>query len=68
MRCFMFVCLCYGITDKQIQNAVSEHGVGNMRELKRRLGVGSQCGSCIDMATSIIDQTIVDESLFKDVG
>lgn len=64
----MFVCLCHGITDKQITKAVSEHGVGNMRDLKRRLGVGSQCGSCIDMAVSIIDQTIVDETLYKDVG
>lgn len=64
----MFVCLCYGITDTQIQNAVTEHGIGNMRELRERLRVGTQCGSCIDMAASIIDKTIVNDSLFKDVG
>ncbi|MAE59458.1 MAG: bacterioferritin, partial [Halobacteriovorax sp.] len=29
---------------------------------------GSQCGKCINMAQQIIDQTIIDESLFKDVG
>jgi bacterioferritin-associated ferredoxin len=64
----MFVCLCHGITDTQIEKAVREQGVGNMRDLKASLQVGAQCGSCIDMAQSIIDSTIVDDSLFKDVG
>lgn len=64
----MFVCMCYGITDTQIKNAVEQQGVGNMRDLKAKLGVGSQCGSCVDMASAIIDQTIIDETLFKDVG
>ncbi len=63
----MYVCLCHGITDKAIQESVVEHGVGNMRELKKRLGVGSQCGTCIQLAQSIIDNTIVDELLFKEV-
>ncbi|WP_395345382.1 (2Fe-2S)-binding protein [Ningiella sp. W23] len=63
----MFVCMCYGITDKQIENAVREDSVGNIRELKKHLGVGSQCGTCVDMAVSIIDRTIIDESLFKEV-
>ena len=64
----MFVCLCHCITDKQIEQVVREQGVGNIRDLKSSLKVGSQCGSCIDMAQSIIDSTIVDDSLFKDVG
>ncbi|MFT6270650.1 MAG: bacterioferritin-associated ferredoxin [Alphaproteobacteria bacterium] len=64
----MFVCLCHGITDKQIENVVREQGVGNMRELKSALGVGSQCGSCINMAQDIIDTTIVDSIMFRDVG
>ena len=64
----MFVCMCYGVTDKSIRAAVEENGVGNMRELRQHLELGSQCGKCINMAQQIIDQTIVDESLFKDVG
>jgi bacterioferritin-associated ferredoxin len=63
----MYVCLCHGITDKAIKQAVYEDGVGNMRELKQRFGVGSQCGTCIQLAQSIIDETIIDESLFKEV-
>lgn len=63
----MYVCLCHGITDKAIKQAVRESGVGNLRQLKQHLGVGSQCGRCIEMAQNIIDNTIVDESLFKEV-
>jgi len=64
----MFVCMCYGITDKQIKNAVESHGVGNMRELKQVMALGSQCGKCIELAQEIIDNTIMDDSLFREVG
>jgi bacterioferritin-associated ferredoxin len=64
----MFVCVCHGITDKQIARAVRENCAGNIRDLKRALNVGASCGTCVQMAQTIIDATIVDESLFKDVG
>jgi bacterioferritin-associated ferredoxin len=63
----MYVCLCLGITDKAIKQAVLEDGVGNMRQLKQQLSVGTQCGKCVQMAQSIIDNTIINESLFKEV-
>lgn len=64
----MFVCMCYGVTDKQIKNAVETHGAGNMRELKKIITLGSQCGKCIDLAQQIIDNTIMDDTLFREVG
>ncbi|WP_299074885.1 (2Fe-2S)-binding protein [uncultured Paraglaciecola sp.] len=63
----MYVCLCHGITDKAIKQAVLEDGVGNMRQLKQKLAAGTQCGKCVQMAQAIIDNTIIDESLFKEV-
>ncbi|MBU2978076.1 MULTISPECIES: (2Fe-2S)-binding protein [unclassified Alteromonas] len=63
----MYVCMCYGVTDKAITQAVEEAGVGNLRELRQHLNVGAQCGKCIQMAQQIIDSTIIDESLFKEV-
>lgn len=63
----MFVCMCYGVTDKDIRNAVQQDGVGNIRELRQQLDLGNQCGKCIQMAQQIIDSTIIDESLFKEV-
>lgn len=64
----MFVCICKGITDHQIKQLVTEEGVGSMRELKKHLPLGSQCGTCVKVAQNIIDNTIIDESLFKEVG
>jgi len=64
----MYVCMCYGVTDTQIRQAVGTEGVGNLRELRAHLDVGSQCGKCIQMAQQIIDSTIVDDSLFKEVS
>jgi bacterioferritin-associated ferredoxin len=64
----MFVCLCKGITDSDIQKLVLEHGVGSIRELKQHVALGSECGSCTKVAQMVIDNTIIDETLFKDVG
>lgn len=41
----MYVCICKGITDNQIREAV-ENGCDSLRDLRRELGVGSQCGKC----------------------
>jgi len=64
----MYVCICKGITDKQISQLVTESGVGSIRELKRHLDISSQCGSCSKVAQKVINDTIIDEGLFKDVG
>jgi len=64
----MFVCMCYGVTDKSIRAAVQDNGVGNLRDLREHMELGSQCGRCIQMAQQIIDQTIIDDSMFKNVG
>lgn len=63
----MYVCICLGITDKAIKQAVLEDGVGNMRQLKQNLGAGTKCGKCVQMAQTIIDNIIIDEALFKEV-
>lgn len=41
----MYVCLCQGITDRQIRAAV-EGGCCSMRELRCQLQVCSDCGKC----------------------
>lgn len=63
----MYVCLCNAITDKEIRDAVREEGIGNLRELKDSLSIANQCGKCAQVAQRIIDATILDESLFKEV-
>ena len=41
----MYICICRGITDSQIKEAICE-GACRMRDLRSRLGVATQCGRC----------------------
>jgi bacterioferritin-associated ferredoxin len=63
----MYVCICNGITDKQIR-AAAARGVGSLQELRDELGVASQCGGCSDHALSILEngqsRQMMDSSLF----
>lgn len=52
----MYVCLCHGVTDKEIREA-AENGTSSMRQLGKELGVGTQCGRCASMARSILRET-----------
>ena len=53
----MYVCICNGITDHAIRDAAAA-GCRSMPELTMRTGAGSTCGSCIEMATAILDEAI----------
>lgn len=52
----MYVCICKGITEKQIQEAVTARKSNNPKEILKALGVGSDCGSCVEDAV----KTLVD--------
>ena len=51
----MYVCLCNGVSDRQIREAV-DNGCGSIGELTMRTGCGANCGSCLDMAADMIAQ------------
>ena len=53
----MYVCLCQGITDQQIRSAVRS-GASSLHELRRGLGVASQCGKCNLQTREIIRETL----------
>ncbi len=41
----MYVCICKGITEKDIENAMITHQ--NSKDVLKTLGVGSDCGTCL---------------------
>lgn len=51
----MYVCLCKGVTDRDIEQAVVQ-GSRSLRELKSGLGVGSQCGRCTGHAREVLEE------------
>jgi bacterioferritin-associated ferredoxin len=49
----MYVCLCNGFTDRQVQNVVPIAGSSAARVF-RALGVRPQCGKCVPMVKEIV--------------
>ncbi|HWW21302.1 MAG TPA: (2Fe-2S)-binding protein [Steroidobacteraceae bacterium] len=49
----MYVCICHGITDRQICRAVDQ-GAHSLDEVQMQLPVGGCCGRCVDTARAII--------------
>jgi len=49
----MYVCICNGVTDKDIRQA-AEAGCKSMAELTMRTGCGATCGTCLDMAAELL--------------
>lgn len=49
----MYVCVCNGVTDKDIQREV-DAGCETMSELTMRTGAGASCGSCVQLAETLI--------------
>ena len=58
----MYVCICKGITDKAIRNAVLD-GANSFHDVSEQLGVGSQCGQCSCVAKTIIEETLSEITL-----
>ncbi|NHB89890.1 bacterioferritin-associated ferredoxin [Photorhabdus tasmaniensis] len=54
----MYVCLCNAVSDKTIRNAVRQHHVHSIGELKRIVPVGRDCGKCIRQARELINEEI----------
>lgn len=49
----MYVCICHAVTDGDIANAVSA-GVSSVEELSDNLGLGTGCGSCVELAATVM--------------
>ena len=53
----MFICLCKGITDTQIKASVLA-GARSLSDVRKDLGVATQCCKCLPEARAVIQQTL----------
>lgn len=51
----MYVCICKAITDKQLEDA--QKSSMSLREVCNNLGLGSECGACIQEAVEIVNKS-----------
>ena len=64
----MYVCVCKGVTCREIRSAVCEQGVGSLRELSQQLGVATQCGRCAPCARRVLDEALGQRENRSDCG
>ena len=50
----MYVCICNGVTERDIRQTAAA-GCRTMAELTMRTGCGAGCGSCVCMATGLLE-------------
>lgn len=55
----MYVCLCKGVTDRDIKAAIN-NGACSMGQLRKTLGVASQCGKCSTSARELLQEAQAD--------
>ena len=55
----MYVCLCQNVTDSAIRREL-DAGAGSFAEVRERLGVASQCGSCELLARGIVSEHLTN--------
>jgi len=55
----MYVCLCQGVTDGQIRDAIYD-GCCSYREVRQATGVATQCGKCACVAKQVVRETLSD--------
>jgi len=54
---YMYICICKGITEDKIRAAIKHSHSPNAKDVLKKLGVGSDCGTCL---LHSIDQIISD--------
>lgn len=54
----MYICLCHGVCDQQIKQAVSQQACQTMACLAQKLGVGTQCGQCQNLAQAVLHEAL----------
>ena len=50
----MFVCLCRGVTLRQVEDA-RRGGADTLDQLQRRCGAGTGCGACHDTLRGLLE-------------
>jgi bacterioferritin-associated ferredoxin len=49
----MYVCLCTGLTDHDIRQAIAS-GASSVEEVTGRTGAGTHCGACVASVAALV--------------
>jgi bacterioferritin-associated ferredoxin len=58
----MYVCLCHGLTDRQIRAAASD-GAGRPSEIFRHFEAKPRCGKCVPALCCLLEQSLCEPAV-----
>lgn len=58
----MYICICKGLTDRDIRRGVLRGEVACMDSLRERLGASTGCGSCALAARECLEEALAHKS------
>lgn len=53
----MYVCICNGVTERDIHKAVEE-GICSLDQLSAKTSVTKHCGCCTEYASKVIEEAV----------
>jgi len=62
----MIVCVCNNISDREIRQAV-DLGITSVAGLRKELGVGTMCGTCVSYAREVLHNHIDSKTVITEV-
>jgi len=62
----MIVCVCNNISDREIRQA-ADLGISSIAELRKELGVGTMCGTCVSYARAVLHEHIDSKTTITEV-
>ncbi|MDD2767845.1 MAG: (2Fe-2S)-binding protein [Methylococcus sp.] len=60
----MYACICKNVTERQVREAVVQHGVCSLRGLRKHMDACSQCGKCAADVHAVIRDTLAEQAAF----
>lgn len=62
----MYVCLCNGISDKRIRQAVRQFSSHSLQRLEKFIPIGSQCGKCVRAVRKVAEDKLMQPPELKE--
>ena len=57
----MLVCVCKGISCRDVDDAMRE-GAVNVKDLKRQLKLGTCCGQCVPFTKELLEEKLLENA------
>ncbi|QLP45607.1 bacterioferritin-associated ferredoxin [Klebsiella michiganensis] len=64
----MYVCLCNGVNDKKIRQAVRQFNPQSFQQLRKFIPVGNQCGKCVRAARAIMEDELTRMPEYQEIA